>query len=114
MVQDNEHFHTLWGYAGSERRRLILALCSSFANGRQAIGLPQLSTKLDENGVSLPGDDDLADDVSELRELEMLEFDESSNGGTYRLSVPLMAMWIEMNVDFHDLLARTVRETSPR
>jgi DEAD/DEAH box helicase domain-containing protein len=114
MVQDNEHFHTLWGYAGSERRRLILALCSSFANGRQAIGLPQLSTKLDENGVSLPSDDDLADDVTELRELEMLEFDESSNGGTYRLSVPLMAMWIEMNVDFHDLLARTVRETSPR
>ena len=110
MVQDNEHFHTLWGYAGSERRRLILTLCASLTNGSHTVSLRQLKTKLDENGVSIPGDDDLADDVTELRELEMLEFDESSDGGTYRLSVPLMAMWMEANVDFHDLLARAVRE----
>ncbi len=110
MVRDNEHFHTLWGYAGSERRRLILAICSALGNGTQAVGLAQLSTKLDESGVSIHSDDELTEDVSELRELEMIEFDESSNGGTYRLSVPLMATWIEMNVDFQDLLARAVWE----
>ena len=26
-VQDNEHFRTLWGYAGTERRRFLLSLC---------------------------------------------------------------------------------------
>ena len=110
MVQDNEHFHTLWGYAGSERRRLILALCASLTNEAHTVGLRQLNIKFDENGISIPSDDDLADDVTELRELEMLEFDESSNGGIYRLSVPLMAAWIETNVDFQDLLARASRE----
>ena len=110
MVQDNEHFQTLWEYAGSERRRLILALCASLTHGARTVSLRQLKTKLQENGVATPGENDLADDITELRELEMLDFDESSDGGTYRLSVPLMAMWMEINVDFHDLLSRALRE----
>lgn len=113
MVQDNEHFHTLWGYAGTERRRLILSLCTSMTNGAYAVSLHQLKTKFHENGISNFGDDDITDDITELRELEMLDFDESSNGGTYRLSVPLMAMWMEANVDFHDVLTRVLRGIVP-
>ena len=33
MVEDNEHFRTLWGYAGTERRRFVLALCQQLEEG---------------------------------------------------------------------------------
>ena len=44
--------------------------------------------KLRENGVSLHGIGELADDIAELRELELLDFDGSYRGGAYRLPVP--------------------------
>ena len=111
MVRDNEHFHTLWGYAGSERRRLILALCAAGTSGSYAVSLERLKAKLQENGASHFTDNDLIEDITELRELELLDYDESS-GGTYRPSVPLMAMWIETNVDFEALRMRALRENS--
>ena len=48
--------------------------------------------------------------VTELRELELLDFDESYRGGTYRLAVPLLAEWLKMNVDFDDLVVRAREE----
>ena len=110
MVRDNEHFRTLWDYAGSERRRLILALGSWLANGGSTVDLTVIGAKLNEIGISDFGDQDLVDDLDELRELELIEFDDTDRGGTYRLAVPLMAMWLEMNVTFDDLMVRARRE----
>ena len=106
MVRDNEHFQTLWDYAGCARRRLLLALCERFAEGSDPVNLGLLRMKLHDHGLPLRRDGELADDIAELRELELLEFDATRRGGVYRLAVPLMAKWLLVNVDFDDLVVR--------
>ena len=54
MVKDNEHFRTLWGYAGTERRRFVLALCQQLEGDPDPITLSLLETKLEECGIALP------------------------------------------------------------
>ena len=110
MVRDNEHFRTLWDYTGSARRGLLLALCDRLQDGPDAVNLDLLEVELRKLGVPLRRIRELADDVTELRELELLDFDESYRTGTYRLAVPLMAQWLKMNVDFGDLVVRAREE----
>ncbi len=114
MVRDNEHFRTLWDYAGTARRRLLLALCDHLAEEPDAVNLDLFSVKLQEYGVPLRRDSELVSDVAELRELELLDFDDSYRGGTYRLSVPLMARWLRMNEDFKALVVRARQEAEAR
>ena len=114
MVRDNEHFRTLWDYAGTARRRLLLALCDRLAEGPDAVDLDLLSVKLQEHGVPLRRESELDGDVAELRELELLDFDDSYRGGTYRLSVPLMARWLRMNEDFKALVVRARQDAEAR
>ena len=110
MVRDNEHFRTLWGYAGSERRRLILALSDRMADAPDAFNRDLIGMKCEEYRVPVRDDEGLTDDITELRELELLEIDESYRGGTYRLAIPLMAKWLRMNVVFDDLVGRARQE----
>ena len=110
MVRDNEHFQTLWDYAGTERRRLLLMLCDRLAEGPDAINLDLIRVALQDNRVRVPGIEGLADDISALRELELISFDDSYRGGTYRLSIPLMAMWMKENKDFDETVARAREE----
>ena len=110
MVRDNEHFRTLWDYTGSARRGLLLALCDRLQDRPDAVNLDLFQVELRKRGVPLRRVRDLADDVTELRELEVLDFDESYRRGTYRLAVPLMAQWLQMNVDFDDLVVRAREE----
>ena len=114
MVRDNEHFRTLWDYAGTARRRLLLALCDRLEEGPDAVNLDLFGVKLQEYGVPLRRDSELDGDVAELRELELLDFDDSYRGGTYRLSVPLMARWLRMNEDFKALVVRAKQEAEAR
>ena len=109
-VRDNEHFQTLWGYAGSERRRLILALCDRLADEPDAATIYLLRMMLENHGVPVRRDRELADDVDELRELELLDLDKSYRGGSYRLSIPLMAEWLRINIAFDDLVVRAREE----
>lgn len=110
MVRDNEHFQTLWDYAGSARRRLILALCDRCSEGPDPISLDLFEIKLRDNGVPVRRFSELSDDVAELRELELIEFDDSYRGGTYRLSVPLMTRWLKVSKDFDDIVKRAKQE----
>ena len=110
MVRDNEHFRTLWDYTGSARRGLLLALCDRLQDEPDAVNLDLFVVELRKRGVPLRRVRALADDVQELRELELLDFDESYRKGTYRLAVPLMARWLQMNVDFDDLVVRAREE----
>ena len=111
MVQDNEHFRTLWGYAGAERRRFVLALCQQLDRGPDPITLSLLETKLEEHGIALPRDDRLGADLEFLRELELLELVGTTRGSAYTLAIPLMADWIRQNVDSEDQRQRAVRES---
>ena len=106
MAGDNGHFRTLWGYAGTERRRLVLMLCARLAKGRDPVNLDLLGMALEERGVEVRRSTDLADDIAELRELELLNFDDSYRGGTYRIAVPLMAMWLQQNIALDELVTR--------
>ncbi|MYD85119.1 MAG: hypothetical protein F4018_11140 [Acidobacteria bacterium] len=110
MVRDNEHFRTLWDYAGTERRRLLLALCDRLSKGPDAVNLDLLELKLDEAGVQVHRRRELGDDIAELRELELIDFVDSPRGGSYRMSLPLMAKWLQENVDFSDVAARAQQE----
>ena len=114
MVRDNEHFRTLWDYAGTARRRLLLALCDHLAKGPDAVNLDLFSMKLQELGVPLSRDSELEGEVAELRQLELLDLDDSYRRGTYRLSVPLMARWLRMNEDFKALVVRARQEAEAR
>lgn len=111
MVEDNEHFRTLWDYARSTRCRLLLAFCERLADGSDPVNLDLLEVKLRENRVPFRRVSDLADDIRELRELELLDLDGRDHRRVYRLAVPLMAKWLRTNVDFDDLLVRARHET---
>ena len=106
MVEDNEHFRTLWDYAGSTRRRLLLTLWDQLTDGPDPVNLDLLAMKLRERKVPYRQVSDLADDIAELQELELLDLGEGYRGRSYRLAVPLMAKWSWKHVDFDDLVLR--------
>ena len=109
MTEDNEHFRTLWGYAGTERRRFLLAICQK-ADGRQAMTLALLERSLRRHNVHLRRDERLEDDLEFLRELELIELWGARHAAAYRLSLPLMGRWIGRHVDFEVQRRRAVEE----
>lgn len=110
MVRDNEHLRTLWDYAGTHRRRLVLALCDRLSDDPDPVGLDLLSARLEMLGVPTPRKSRLGDDLDELRELELLEFDRSYRGGTYRIAVPLFGLWLRTAIDVEEAAARAREE----
>jgi len=111
MVEDNEYFRTLWGYAGTERRRFVLALCQQLEEGPDPIILSFLEAKLEEYDVALLDGDRLGDDLEFLRELELLKLQDTARGSAYVLAVPLMANWIRQNIDFENQRQQAVQES---
>ena len=55
-------------------------------------------------------DSQIGDDLTYLRELELIELDKSYRGGTYRIAVPLLGMWIQTSIDIDDATARAREE----
>lgn len=110
MVRDNEHFRTLWDYAETERKRLILAWCQRLQQGPDPVTLTLLETKLEESGVIVPRGHRLGDDLEFLRELELVKLDNRTRESAYALAVPLMGMWIRSSIDFENQRRRAVRE----
>ena len=111
MVEDNEHFRTVWDYGGTERRRMILAICQRFAGGDDPTNLDFLETKFEEFGVRVPQKRGLGEDLDFLRELELIEFHSTQGREAYSLSIPLMEKWIQRHVDFEDLKREAIRES---
>ncbi|WP_147473005.1 MULTISPECIES: N-6 DNA methylase [Pseudomonas] len=113
LVRDNEHFASMWDYAGfgpesgRHRRHLILMLCAmSFKHGMH-IGFGTLNEQLAQVGVDV--DDEALDaDLAYLRELELIEFSGEIGDGQYHLAIPLMADWIEQQQD-SDVVASRAR-----
>ncbi len=54
--------------------------------------------------------DSLRDDLDHLRELELISQVPDGPYHVYRLTVPLMGLWIERNVDRRELLKLAVQE----
>jgi len=113
LVRDNEHFASLWDYAalgpgnGRHRRQLILWLCALSLKQETHIGFGTLYEQLAQVGVDV--DDEALDaDLSYLRELELIDLSGEIGNGEYRLTIPLMADWIEQQQDA-DVVASRAR-----
>lgn len=88
-------------------------LCERLSEGPDAVNIDLLQAQLDEHKVPVPRRD-LTSDIAELRESELIDLDNSYRGGTYRLAVPLMARWVQVNVDFKEaVVARSAGPKSP-
>jgi type I restriction enzyme M protein len=109
LVKDNEHFASLWDYAASHRRRLILMLCSQRSKPTEQVSFGELLELLTQRGIEIT-DEKLDADLSYLRELELIELVGTSADLHYQLAIPLMAAWMETQQDFNVVLRQAQAE----
>jgi len=110
LIEDNEHFATLWGYAESHRRRFILMLIHKEGAGPDPLRLGVIQERLISYGIEVD-DESLIADIEFLRELELIELVGDTGGGYYVLSIPLMGSWIKKQQDFAAVLSNARSET---
>lgn len=110
LVQDNEHFATLWDDVRYERRRLILSICCKEQADRDYVRLGTIHEQLISYGIEID-DETLISDLEFLRELEVIQLTGQSEGGHYNLSIPLMGTWIETQQDFAAIKRKARLET---
>ncbi len=106
LVEDNEHFASLWDYAGTDRRRFILALCHREMNSPDPFSLGIIQERLVSYGIEVD-DEKIIADLEFLQELELID----RIGESYTLSIPLMGTWIERQQDFAVLKSKASSET---
>ena len=111
LIRDNEHFHTLWNYAGSERRRFILGLIERHPLDAEPISFDRIAASLEEAGIQLPRNERVGDDVDWLCDLELVCREAGESFSYYQLAVPLFGKWIRACIDFDDLTRRAVKES---
>jgi type I restriction enzyme M protein len=115
LVRDNEHFASLWDYAGGgpetgrRRRQLILLFCALSFKQSTHISFGTLHEQLAQAGVDV-GDEALDADLAYLRELELVDLSGEIGDGHYRLAIPLMADWIEQQQDANIVTSRARTE----
>jgi len=110
LIENNEHFASLWDYARSDRRRFLLALLQKESENRDPLRLGIIQEKLLSNGIEV-GDDLLSEDLEHLQELEMIKLIGEDDDGQYKLEVPLMGYWIQKQQDFSMLQKKAISET---
>ena len=109
-VLRNRYFNDLFKYAGSERRRFILALCHREANEPTPLRLLVIREKLNSSGIDVL-EEDLAADLEWLTDLELLDFSGASQGESYSLTIPLMGLWID-TLDYTALQSKARAENA--
>jgi type I restriction enzyme M protein len=110
LIEENEHFAFLWDYAGTDRRRYLLALCHTRSEGREPMRLGVIQEYLAAEGIEI-SDEKLIADLEVLQELDLLDFHGDRGSGYYHLSIPLMGIWIDRQRDVEAVLAKARRET---
>ncbi|HUG67216.1 MAG TPA: restriction endonuclease subunit S [Pirellulaceae bacterium] len=109
-VLKTRHFNDLFRYAGTERRRFILALCHREAQGPDRLRLPVIREKLSAHGIEV-SEEDLTTDLEWLTDLELLDFSGANSGEFYSLTVPLMGLWID-TLDYTGLMSKARVESA--
>lgn len=109
LIDGWEHFASLWDYAITDRRRLILTLCHRDSNGPDPISFRVIQERLILNGIDI-SDEELIKDIEFLLELELLELQDEKGLGTYHLAIPLMGDWIDAQQDFEVIRSKARSE----
>jgi len=109
LVEDNEHFASLWDYTEFDRRRFLLYLLHRAGSGPDPMRLGVIEAKLEEAGVELR-EEVIMSDLEYLRELELVDLHGESSGAYYTLTIPLMGDWLESTHDFDVLRSRARAE----
>jgi type I restriction enzyme M protein len=109
-VLKNRHFNDLFKYAGSDRRRFILALCHREIDGPDPLRLQVIREKLSAHGIEVL-EEDLIADLEWLTDLELLNFSGANGGESYALTVPLMGLWID-TLDYTGLMSKARAESA--
>jgi type I restriction enzyme M protein len=115
LVRDNEHFASLWDYAGHgsktgrHRRELELLILAQAYKAEADITFPVLREQLAQMGVEV-GDEPIASDLEYLRELDLIELTGHLGDGHYQLAIPMMADWIEQQHDMQVVASRARTE----
>ena len=101
ITEDDNHLQSLWEYAHTPRRRFILAILQGEEEGDAAnvLSFARLKEGLHEEGIAV-NDETLIDDLEFLKELEVVTLENTAEGHVYRLSIPLMGLWISTHHDF--------------
>jgi type I restriction enzyme M protein len=110
LVIDNEHFASLWDYAGSDQRRFIIALCHKESDGPDLLRLGVIEERLASHGIEIK-EETLIEDLESLRELELIKLAYEDSAGNYILAIPLMGIWIEKQHDFAAIKRKARLET---
>jgi type I restriction enzyme M protein len=99
MLEDNEHFQTLWDYIGTARRRYMTCLVNRLSKEPDRVTEELIIEHLENEGFNRSDLIDLDDDLSQLRELEVLAMQKHELGSSYYLRIPLFARWITEHID---------------
>ena len=110
LVEDNEHFASLWDYTEFERRRFLLFLLHREENGPDQMRLPVIAEMLSQLGIEL-GQEVLMSDLEYLRELELIDMHGEASGTYYELTIPMMGDWLESQQDYNVTLERARAES---
>jgi len=110
LIVDNEHFATLWGYAQTHRRRLILMLIHREGPGPDPLRLGVIQERLYSYGIEVD-DESLIADIEFLRELELIDLIKDTTEGRYNLTIPLMGYWIDKQQDLAVVVRKARAET---
>jgi type I restriction enzyme M protein len=97
LLEENEHFATLWQHIKNDRRRYLAYLVANLSDGADRITSSFLAQRLDADGIAASY---LDEDLSELREFDILGMREFTQGNTYFVGIPLFALWMRKHKDF--------------
>ncbi|MFC1652134.1 N-6 DNA methylase [Planctomycetota bacterium] len=109
LVEDNEHFASLWDYTKFDRRRFLLFLLHREEDGPDPMSLGVIEAKLEEAGVELR-EEIVISDLEYLRELELVDLHGESSGTYYTLAIPMMGQWLDDQHDYEVLRSRARAE----
>jgi type I restriction enzyme M protein len=113
LIEHNEHFASLWDYAGSELKRVLLIICHQGADGPDPLRLGVIQEQLNMNGLEVE-DNEIVENLDFLRELELIELVGEGSSGHYELSIPLMGIWIDRDRDTDAVISAARIETEGR
>lgn len=96
LLVDNEHFAALWQFISNDKRRYLAYIVAN-ASPADVVTSSFLAQRLEEDGIS---SNTLDEDLSELRELDVLGMHDYDQGNNYYIGIPLLALWVRKHKDF--------------